>query len=64
MRVDLRATKRDKYERRTRIEAVLDMTPDEVEDWVDRNVNDFEDVKRLLKRLAVLAIAAHKRLDR
>lgn len=58
MRIRLLKDTKDRLRERSAADALLDMSPAEIDAWVDANVNNLADVKRALVRLAILVAAA------
>ena len=61
MRVDIKAPEKNKLKRDTTIAALLEATHEQINTWVDNNVNDIDDVKSILKKIIRLNIYLLKR---
>jgi hypothetical protein len=58
MKLKITATRKDRLARRARVDQLLDMEPEQIETWVDSNVNNLAQAKLAIARLAVLVAAA------
>lgn len=67
MSINVQATEQAKrkkdIKRDTQLQLLLNKTPQELDEWINANVNSLEDVKFVMKRLLRLVIYVVKKIN-
>lgn len=63
MRVNLKAPESKKIKQDDIIEKLMNSTTEQINHWVDNNVNDLDDVKLVLKKIIRLSVFMLKKAN-